>query len=163
MSGGAASYTYSPLPVGADDLSSQQQVTSDHALARAIAERDAATIRENEAVAAANRSAQRAMNAPHYRDPPGYYYGTWREQRPVVVYRNHADEAFLCFFLFFLFFILFFVIIIIIIAVYADEDDSTTRRLASMTEAGDMLWGVANGAAMRASGALALLVEDNLK
>ena len=117
-------------------------VDSDAALARSIAETEAALQRERDAVAAAHRAAARARNLDdvyHYNN--GYYYGAWRggPYRPVVVHRDSADEYFLCVFLSSLFLIVIFIIVIIVLYAVYDDDDSSTddddasrRRLAAL-------------------------------
>lgn len=140
--GGAGQYTYSPLPVvnAAATVSAptqtDQQLAADAALARSLAEGEAALQRERDAVAAAHRAASRARALDDAYYHGGYYYGAWnRPYRPVVVHQHPADDYFLCIFLSSLFIILAFIIVIIVLfAVYDDDDEtddasSSSRRL----------------------------------
>lgn len=69
------------------------QTAQDAALARALAEAEAAEERQRVAQAAAAREAHYARDN-YYRHQP-YYYGTWRQPppRPVVVYRDDPCTA----------------------------------------------------------------------
>lgn len=136
--GASAQYTYSPLPIVTEE---SPQIASDAQLARSLFDREAAALRERDAVNSANRAAARALDADvgaYYHTgpyPSAYYYGTWSPHRhsPQVVYRD-PDDYFLCFFFVFLILILIFIVVIVVIyaVTYSDDetDDTSRRRLA---------------------------------
>jgi len=132
--GGGGGGSYAPVPTSSE--------ASDREYARQLLEQDHLEASQRAAIINAQRNAanaavtaererQWAERDQYYYGGPRYYYGTWRSppvHRNVVVYRDHADEYFLCFFLFLFIFIIFFVGIILIIYYTVGTDDDADRR-----------------------------------